>query len=694
VSHNFFDVLGIRPILGRTFVEKDDALGAGAVLVLSYTYWQTKFGADPTIVGQVFQMNDRPHTVVGVLPNVPHYPQENDVYMPVSACPFRAAAEKSLAQNRRNFGLTVFGRVKPGVSQEQASQDVDAICGRFVHDDPNTYTPGSGFRATTLAVRDALTSQARPMLLILLATTGLVLLIACANVANLTLARLLRRDRELAVRTALGAARGQLIRQLLTESLLLSLAGGALGLVFASSTLSLLTLFVGRFTARTAEIGVDRSVLAFTLVVSVATGVAFWTLPAVGSRVDLVNAMKQGSRSGSTTRGRRRLQSSLVAAQVAVSAVLLVAAGLLIASFVRLQNVDPGYRTDHVVSAEAFTNFSKYPDVDAQLRFYQPVLDRLRSEPGVVAAAVTNAVPLSTTTPFQNPFRIEGRDTGDPNTRPTADLRVATPDYFTVLGIPVVAGRAFDDRDGKDSAAVVIINKAMVRYWDGKDPIGSRVSFDPQGKQWATVVGIVGDVRQFGLEQAVAQVYQPITQSQGFGGRFVVRVHGDPAAAGKTIRDAAHAVDAAMPVVNIKTLEDLRERYLATPKVTAMLLTIFASLALLVTMAGLTGVIAASVTQRTQEIGVRMALGASRRRVLAIVVGQGLWLVAIGLVIGVAAASALTRVLSTYLYDTQPTDPFTFALVAGAFVVAGILACAGPAWRATTVDPMLALRAE
>jgi predicted permease len=695
VSHDFFDVLGIRPILGRSFVKHDDDLGADAVLILSYSYWQNKFGGDPGIVGQVFQMNDRPHTVVGVLPNVPHYPQENDVYMPVSACPFRAAAEKTIAQNRRAFRLTVFGRTRGGVTTAQATKDVEAICSHFTNENPKVYRPGSGFTATTLEVREALTNRARPMLLILLATTGFVLLIACANVANLMLARLLRRERELAVRTALGAGRGQLVRQLLTESLLLSLAGGAFGLLFASSTISMLTSFAGRFTARTSEIGVDPWVLVFTLLVSVATGVLFGTFPALTARVDLNAAMKQGSRSSGTGTGQRRIQNALIVAQVAVSVVLLVGAGLLLASFYRLQMVDAGYRTDHLLSAEAFGNFSKYPDIDSQLRFYEPVLARLKTEPGVVSAAVTDAVPLSTARPFVNPFSIEGRATDDPDKRPTADIRVASPDYFATLGVPLIAGRTFTDRDEqKDAPAVVVINKAMSRYWDGIDPIGTRVSFDPQLHQWVTVVGVVGDVRQFGLEQSVAQVYQPLSQSQGFAGRFVVRTMGDPVAAARALREDVHAIDPAMPVVNVKTLEDLRDRYLATPKLTALLLSVFAGLALLVTMAGITGVIATSVSQRTQEFGVRMALGASRERVLGLVIGEGLLLVLVGLAVGIAASVGTTRVLGAYLYETQPTDPGAFAVVALAFVAAGIVACAGPAWRATTVDPMTALRAE
>ena len=695
VSHDFFDVLGITPILGRAFLPEDDKPGANAVLVLSYSYWQAKFGGDPRIVGQVFQMNDRPHTVVGVLPNVPHYPQENDVYMSVSACPFRAAAEKRIDQNRRIFSaLTVFGRLKTGVSRERAAADVATICGRFTHDNPTIYRPGSGFTATTLGVRDELTRNARPMLLILLATTGLVLLIACANVANLTLARLLRRDRELALRAAMGAGRGRLARQLLTESTMLSLAGGLVGLAFASSTMSLLTAFVGRFTSRTGEIGIDPWVLAFTLLISVVTGIVFGTLPALSSRVDLSSAMKQGGRGSSESAGRRRIQGALIVAQVGVSVVLLVGAGLLMSSFVRLQRVDAGYRTDRVLAAEAFTNFSKYPDPQSQLRFYEPVLQRLQAEPGVVSAAVTNAVPLSASTPNNTPFEIQGRQTDNPDQRPSADVRVISPDYFRTLGIPLVEGRAFNDLDRRDAPAVAMINKAMVRYWDTGDPIGSQVSFD-SGQTWARIVGIVGDVREFGLAQeSMAQVYTPLSQSQGLAGRFLVRTTGDPLTAAKLIRQDVHAIDPNMPVENVQTLEELRDRDLATPKLTATLLAVFAGLALLVTMSGISGVIATSVSQRVQEFGVRMALGASREGVLVLVLRQGLGLVGAGLAVGIVASIALTRLLSTYLFDTRPTDPTTFVAVSLLFLAAGSLACLGPAWRATRVDPMLALRAD
>jgi predicted permease len=485
------------------------------------------------------------------------------------------------------------------------------------------------------------------------------------------------------------------VRQLLTESTMLSLAGGAFGLLFAAWTVGLLTTFVERFTPRTGEIAIDVRVLLFTAVVSIVTGILFGTLPATTSRVDLAGAMKQGGKA-TAGGGRQRVQAALIVLQVAVSVVILIGAGLLLTSFYRLQSVDPGYRADRVMSAELFTsNFTKYPDVNAQRSFYVRLVERLEAQPGVLSAAITNAVPLRTSQPFSAAFQIEGRTVDDPNTRPTADPRIVSAGFFKTLGVPLVRGRAFTDADDRETQPVVVINKAMMRYWDGGDPLGARISLD-NGHSWATVVGIVGDVKQFGLDKpAVAQVYTPLRQTaQGLGGLVLLRANGDPATMAAMIRDAVWAIDADMPVARVRTLDDIRDQYLATPRLTAMLLTIFAALALLVTVAGITGVIATSVSQRTQEFGVRMALGASRRTVLRMVVREGLALVAAGLVIGGVGAVAVTRVLATYLFDTKPTDPFTFTVVGIAFVVAGICACLGPAWRATTVDPMLALRTE
>jgi len=700
VSHNFFDLLGIKPIIGRTFVQSDDVKGAEAVLLLSHTYWRTKFGGDPNIVGQVFEMNDRPHRVIGVLPNVPHYPQENDVYMPVLACPFRAASEGQIARNRRAFSaLSVFGRVKEGTAPEQAASAVESICHTFTEDNKQIYRPEtSGFRATTVPVRDALTSGAREMLLILLGITGLILLIACANVANLTLARMLGRDRELAMRAALGAGRGRLIRQLLTESTLLAVVGGAIGVAFAALTIGMLTTFVGRFTSRTGEIDLDPMVLVFTLGISVFTGLLFGTLPALGSRVDLVSALKQGGGQAGSGAGRKRMQGALIVAQVAVSVMLLVGAGLLLASFYRLQRVETGYRSEGVLSAQIFGNFSRYPNITELKKLYLPVIDRLQAQPGVNAVAITNAVPLGGGAPGTTRFEIEGRAVDDPERRPTTDVRVASPQYFAAIGVPVVAGRVFNDLDNEESQRVVVINKSMTKYWEGTDPIGSKIRPVGQGipEDWYTVVGIVGDVRQFGLaRETVAQLYLPLRQSPfGLAGQVLVRTAGDPTSFANLLRTTIYSVDPNQPVENVRTLDDLRSEALAAPRLTATLLGIFAALALLVTLAGIGGVIATSVQQRTKEFGLRMALGARRDGVLMMVVRQGLTLVVIGLVIGVIGALAAGRVLSSYLYQTAPRDPIIFIAVAAVFVVAGVVACLIPARRATTVDPLIALRAE
>ena len=694
VSPNFFDVLGVRPLLGRTFVDTDDDHGADAVLVLTHAYWQTKFGGDPNIVGQVFQMNDRPHTVIGVLPSIPQYPQDADVYMPTSACPFRARAEEQIATNRRPFNVTVFGLLKRGVSIETANSEVQTVSKRFGVDFPQVYSPDkTGFHATTASVVTELTKNARQLLLVLLGTTGLILLIACANVANLTLARMLKRDRELAMRTALGAGRGRLIRQLLTESVVLALAGSVVGLLFAWSTIDMLTTFVGRFTARTHQIAIDPGVLGFTLLIAIATGLIFGTLPALASRTNPMAALKTGSK-GTENTGRRRIQDALIVAQVAVSVVLLVGAGLLLVSFYRLQSVQAGFNSERITTAEVFGNFTKYSRDADLLNFYDRILQRLNTSPGVISASITNAIPLTGLIPGQVRFQIEGRTYDTPDSRPTVDVRVASPKYFDTLGVPLMKGRAFSDLDHVEAPNVAIINETMAKHWGDQDPIGTHVSFD-NGESWGTIVGIVSDIKTFGLDKEPApQLYRPLAQSGGIGGRVMVRINGDPQAAVTTIQNVVRSLDPDIPIENVRTLDDIREQYLAAPKLTAMLLTVFAGLALLVTLTGIAGVIAQSVSQRTQEFGLRMALGASRDSVLTMVVGQGVLLVAIGLVIGVAGAFAAGRVLNAYLYQTAPRDPMIYAVVATLFILSGVIACLIPARRATTVDPLIALRAE
>ena len=457
--------------------------------------------------------------------------------------------------------------------------------------------------------------------------------------------------------------------------------------------MGLLTRFVALFTVRTGEIGVDWRVLGFTLFVSMATGLFFGVVPALASQIDLVSAMKQGSKGGSDKGGRRRLTSGLIVAQVAVSVVLLTGAGLLLTSFYRLQSVNAGYQGDRVMSAEVFANFSRYPDANSQLRLYLPLLERLQGSPGVLSAAITNAVPLSTLLPFAQPFQIEGSVIDNPDKRPTVDARIVSPDYFRTLGIPLVQGRGLLESDDLPSPQVTVINKSMIRYWDSKDPIGSRISLD-NGQTWLTVVGVVGDVKQFGLDkESIAQIYTPLRQmTQGLAGRVLVRTNGDAKAAAQVIKEAVRSIDQDMPIANVRTLEEIRGTYLATPRLTAVLLTMFGALALIVTMAGLAGVIGTSVSQRTQEFGMRMALGATRDGILRMVVRQGLRLVIVGLVIGVIGSYAFTGFLSKYLFETSVADPVSTVAVLLTFVAAGLLACLGPALRATRVDPLVALR--
>jgi predicted permease len=399
---------------------------------------------------------------------------------------------------------------------------------------------------------------------------------------------------------------------------------------------------------------------------------------------------------GSSTAARTGvLKKSLVVVQVALAVVLMATAALLLVSFHRLQQVDAGYRGDNVLSAEIFGNFTKYPNADALLNFYLPVLDRIRAQPGVVSAAITNAVPLSTINPGAAPFQIEGRQTDNQDRRPTTDVRIVSSQYFETLGIPLVQGRYFAESDHRVAPPVVIVNRAMTKFWDGKDPIGSRISFDG-GRTWLTIVGIVGDVRLFGLDRnVVAQAYTPLRQIQnGVAGRLLIRTAANPSSLVSIMRDAVRAYDPEMPIENVQTLDELRDGSLSRPRLTAVLLSLFAGLALVVTLAGITGVIATSVTQRTQEFGVRMALGAQRTQVLRLVLKEGLLLIGMGMILGLAGALAVGRLLSGLLYNTQSGDPTALLGGAGALVVCGIVACLAPAWRAVTVDPVAALRSN
>lgn len=695
VSANFFDVLGVQPVLGRAFVDTDDDLGAEAVLVLSYPYWQQRFGGDPDILGAVFEMNDRPHTVVGVLPPIPQYPRENDVYMPTSACPFRARGEARMHEDRTAFrGMVAFGRLRDGIGTQQFGSDLATVAGRLERDFPEVYEPGSGYTAVTTPLAEELTGNARPMLLILLSTTGLVLLIACANVANLTLARMAGRERELALRSALGAGRGRILIQLLTETTLLGLGGGALGLLLAWAGLDLLVSFAALLTPRTSQIALDGWVLVFTLVVSVVTGLACGLVPALSVGRGTSTALKEGSGQSTDTAGQQRFRQVLTVSQVAVSSMLLIGAGLLLASFYKLQQVDPGFDPENVLTAEVFPNWSKYRTPDSQRQLFTGVLDRIERRPGVVSAAAASDVPLDGQPAQQQAFDIEGRQQEDPNLRPRLDVRVASPRYFETIGVSTLAGRAFTNSDDDAGLGVAIIGRSLAeRHWPAADPLGHRVTFNG-GDDWLTIVGVVGDVRHDGLERAPPDVlYRPFLQVSG-ATRILVRARMDPLSLASEVREAVHAVDPEQPVERFSTLAATIDDTLATRRLTMILLVLFAGLALAITVTGIAGVIATSVSQRTREFGVRLALGAPPASLVTMVVRQGVAMVVLGLVLGLAGAAALSRVLSSLLYETAPTDPSTFLGVSLVLLCAALVACLIPARRTMRVDPMTALRCD
>lgn len=693
VSANFFDVLGVTPEIGRTFVEGDDHLDAEAVLVLSHGYWQRAFGGDPEVVGQVFEMNNRPHTVVGVLPPIPAFPNEVDVYMPTSACPFRANGERNMAENREAFrNLFVFGRLAHGTHADAAAAEIAGVAARFEADFPEIYRPELGFEATAVDLKEELTRDARPMLLMLLATAGVVLLIACTNVANLTLARVIRREQEIAVRAAIGASRGRLLRQLVTESLVLSLLGGLFGLAIAWVGTGMLTDFAARFTPRANGIELDAAALAFTFAIAVATGLLFGTLPAMPGQVDLGGSIREGARG--TAGGRHALRKGLVVAQVALSFVLLIGAGLMLRSLMQLQAVDPGFETESVLTGRVSLNWSAFDSMQDGHEYLSLLVDRLGESPFARTAALTAKPPYRQADPFMAGFLIEGQAPEESQLMPQLDRNFISEDYFEALDIPLVRGRVFDSRDEPESAPVAVINQSMAaQFWGEDDPVGQRVSLD-QGESWITVVGVVGDTRLYGPDRAVTpEFYQPFTQA-GMPTWIVLRTVGDPAAAAQQVKELAYSINGSSPISDLTPMATLRSDALASPRLTASLLGLFAMLALIVTVTGIAGVMAYTVNERTREMGLRMALGAEAGGILTMLVRQGMLLVVVGLGVGVVGSVLFGRAVADMLFEVATSDPTTYLLVGGVLLLASLVGVVIPARRALKVDPVVALRAE
>ena len=696
VSDGFFGMFGVKPILGRDFRPADDQPGAPAVLLLSYEYWKKHERGDPGIVGKTFQMNDRVHTVIGVLPPVPQYPNENDVYMPTSACPFRSSP--GMISNRGSRMMSLFGRMKPGVSVEHCKADLSVISARMIQQHPDAYPKEAGINTATVSLRQELTKGATPMLLVLLGAAGCVLLIACANVANLTLARMAGRERELVLRSALGAGKGRLLRQLFTESLILGLLAAGLGVLFASQTLKLLVDFTARLTPRAREIQVDGYMLLFALAAALLTSIVSGSVSALYSRQDLAAGLRDGNTHSTAGRHRVNARDVLVVCQVAFSFLLLVGAGLMLRSFSKLRNVDPGFVPQRVLAMTVDLNWSKYMGKPELVRrASNQLLEKIQSQPGVLAAAISSSYPLDPDNATGGPnegMTIEGHPQREGEKPPLTALRSVTPDYFKALGIPLIAGRVFTESDNDKVPNVVVINRtAARRYWRDEDPLGRRVSFD-KGEHWMKVVGVVGDVKEFGLDKEPgAETYVAEAQISAIGS-IVVRTSQDGMNIANQMRRAILEVDPQTAIPNVQTLDQARNASIASPRVMMDLLGIFAGLALVIAAFGIGGILALTVNQRLNEIGIRVALGAKPGDLLAMILGQGMTLVVIGLAIGLVSAVGLTRLMKTLLFEVQPTDPITFAGVSLVLGAAALVACYIPARRALRIDPLRALRSE
>jgi predicted permease len=688
VTANFFPLLGVKPVAGRVFLPEEDRPEANKVVLVSFGLWQRRFGGDPGLLGRDILLDGQKFNVVGVMAeDFQFLGRDIDLWVPISFT-------QSQLATRSDHYLTVFARLKSGVSVAQAQADIATITQRIARDYPRE---AANLQAYVLPLREQLAGAVSRALLVLLVVVGCVLLIACANIANLLLSRAAARSKEIAVRTALGAGRLRVVRQLLTESLLLAGLGGLCGLLLAHWSLAFLKNLVPEGMAAITNVKIDAQVLGYTVLVSIAAGVIFGLVPAWhATKLNLNDALKQGGwRVG--IGGYRRLRSALVVTEVAVALVLLIGAGLMIRTIIRLQGLDLGFRPEHVLTLRTILPRHKYYELPKRATFYEQVLERVKILPGVVGAAYTTSVPLILRG-GTNGFEIEGRP---PAPGRDANHRQISPDYFRLMGIPLRAGRFFNEHDRPESLPVAIINETMAsKFWPNENALGKRfkVSSPNPDRPWLTIVGIVGDVRQMGLDVPVkAEMYFPYRQIDVFWAspsQLAIRTAGDPISVAAAVRREVWAVDKDQPISNVRTMEEILDEEVAPRRLQMSLLAGFAALALLLASIGIYGVLCNAVTQRTQEIGIRMAMGARQQDVLRMVVGDGMRLALLGVGIGLAAAFALTRLMANLLFGVSATDPSTFISVPLLLILVALIASYIPAHRATNVDPMVALRYE
>ena len=708
MGDGLFELLGVQPLLGRTLRSEDFQPGKDHVLVLSHKLWQRAFGGDAGIIGQPLMLSGESYTVVGVMPPQfqfpPFWSTRAEMWTPLEL--------SNRATSRGGNSLRVFGRLKPGVSLAQAQVEIDAMNEQLAQAYPEA---NAGLKIRVDPLNEKVVGNVRPALLVLSGAVGFVLLIACANVACLLLARAATRQKEIAVRVALGASRWRILRQLLTENLLLSLCGAAVGLLLAVWGVELLTaLLAGNSTSftvrlpRLSEIKVDGAAFAFTLVVTLVTGVLFGLAPALGaSKPDLNQMLKESGRA--TSGSGRRLRETLVVAELALAQVMLIGAGLLMNSFLKLQAVDPGFNARNVLAMTTSVAGAPQYVGPAREAFYQQVIEGLTALPGVESASAINHLPLAGDK-WGRALTIEGRPLPPPGEGIEVTFRVSRPDYFQTMGIPLRAGRDFTERDTPEAPGVIILNETLaLRHWPDENPIGKRVTLDnprdnSRAPQWLTVVGVVKDVKQDSwMNTPSNEIYLPFQQSGGFfastAGQYtsmtiVVRTTVEPRTLAAAAQETVRAFNRTVPVSSVVTMEQVIADTLWQQRFNLQLIGLFAGVALLMAAVGLYGVMSYSVAQRTQEVGLRMALGAQRRDVMKLVVGQGMKLALGGVALGLLVSVGLTRLMAKLLFEVSATDSTTFAVIAGLLILVALLACWIPARRATKVDPMIALRYE